>query len=272
MNKPSNYILPGIFLVMVTINLHAQDTNNLLWNIHKCAVALTYDDGLNVHLDKVIPVLDSLGFKATFYIPGNSATLNKRMAEWKTAASNGHELGNHTLFHPCAGSPAGREWVNPDYDLDHYTITRIMDEIRLANTLLKAIDGKDNRTFAYTCGDMDAGDVPFYELVKKEFVAARGVAYRLESRENIDLYNIGAFMVNGQSGEELIDLVNKAKDSNTLLVFLFHGVGGEHSLNVSLSEHKKLLNYLKANQKDIWVSPLVDISTYLKEESKRTDH
>ena len=42
----------------------------------------------------------------------------------------------------------------------------------------------------------------------------------------IDLYNVGAYVVNGQSGEELVDLAKKAMKSNALIVFLFHGVGG----------------------------------------------
>lgn len=66
----------------------------------------------------------------------------------------------------------------------------------------------------------------------------------------------------------MIDLVKKAQQSHTLLVFLFHGVGGGHSLNVSLSAHSKLLHYLKANENNIWIAPMVNaaenISAYQK--------
>ncbi len=248
----------------LSANLLSQESKTALWNNHSCAVVLTYDDGLNVHLDKVIPSLDSVGFKGTFYIPGNSATLDVRMNEWRKAASNGHELGNHTLFHPCAGSPPGREWVNTDYDLDHYTITRIMDELRLENTLLKAIDGNTKRTFAYSCGDMNAGTESFYELIKKEFVSARGVISRYETPGKVDLYNVGAFMVSGQTGDELISMVKKAMETHTLLVFLFHGVGGEHSINVSLKAHNELLGFLKSHEQEIWVAPFIEVSEYLK--------
>ncbi|HNX78439.1 MAG TPA: sialate O-acetylesterase, partial [Prolixibacteraceae bacterium] len=43
--------------------------NTKAWNGKTCCVVLTYDDGLNVHLDNAIPLLDSLGMKGTFYIP-----------------------------------------------------------------------------------------------------------------------------------------------------------------------------------------------------------
>jgi hypothetical protein len=72
----------------------------------KAAICLTYDDALDGHLDYAIPQLDSAGFKGTFYCTGNSPSLYSRMGEWRMAAKNGHELGNHTLFHPCLGVKA----------------------------------------------------------------------------------------------------------------------------------------------------------------------
>jgi sialate O-acetylesterase len=72
-------------------------------------------------------------------------------------------------------------------------------------------------------------------------------------------------MTRGQSGDELIGLVKKAMENNALLVFLFHGVGGEHNLNVTLDAHRELLYFLKRNEKDIWVAPMVDIAEYVKE-------
>ena len=42
--------------------------------------------------------------------------------------------------------------------MSKYTVQRMVDEIRMNNILLEAIDGKTKRTFAYTCGDMKIGD------------------------------------------------------------------------------------------------------------------
>ena len=127
----------------------------------KCIVCLTYDDGIDIDLDNVVPVLDSLGFKATFYVPVNSESLNKRMDEWKAIAKNGHELGNHSSFHPCFGKSMKRDFVTADYDLDNYSMQRMVDEIKLANSFLKALDGKTKRTYAYPCGDLKIGNVKY---------------------------------------------------------------------------------------------------------------
>ena len=52
---------------------------------------------------------------------------------------------------------------------------------------------------------------------------------------------------------------------NDLLVFLFHGVGGGHSINVSLDAHSKLLHFLKQNENNIWIASMVDVAEYIKE-------
>ncbi len=252
-----------LYLTIFLSMIFAQDKS--VWHNKKCAVCLTYDDALNVDLDNVIPILDSMGLKATFYISGFSPGFRERLSEWKAVAEKGNELGNHTLFHPCEGKSPGRGWVKPEYDLNNYTMQRLVDEIKTANALLKAVDGKSERTFAYPCGDKKVGDSSYVPKIKDEFIAARGVESKMQRIEEIDLYDIGAFGINGQSGDELISLVKKAIDNHALLVFLFHGVGGEHSLNVSLEAHSKLLHFLKQNEKDIWVAPLIEIAKYVKE-------
>ncbi len=248
-----------LLIMLLAPGLPARASEN--WNGRQCAVCLTYDDALNVHLDNVVPLLDSLGLRATFYISGPS--FRQRTTEWRAVAERGNELGNHTLFHPCEGK--GRSWVKPEYDLHAYTVTRMADEIDMANVLLKAIDGKDRRTFAYPCGDTKAGDSSYVANVRERFVAARGVEGKMQTIDTIDLYGIGAYMINGQSGDELVGLVKQAMRKNALLVFLFHGVGGGHDLNVSRDAHRQLLRFLAEHKKDIWVTPLVDIAEYLKE-------
>lgn len=255
------HILLGL-LLFATVGVNAQSAQ--LWNNKQCAVVLTYDDAIDIDLDNVLPALDSMNFKGTFYLVGSSPVVNNRIEEWRKAARHGHELGNHTLYHPCDGSLPGRSFVTPANDLSKYTVARAVSEARVNNTLLKAIDGKDKRTFAYPCGDTKIGDTLFYNYLKKDFAGARGVIPALKSIDQVDLDNISCYGINGQNADYMIDLVKKAMATHTLLVFLFHGVGGGHDLNVGLSDHSKLLHYLKSNQKDIWITTMVDASTYIK--------
>ena len=239
--------------------------NAKVWTNKQCAVVLTYDDAIDVDLDNVVPALDSMKFKGTFYIIGSSPVVDKRMNEWRHAAKKGHELGNHALFHPCDGSLPGRGFVGPDNDLSKYTVSRAVNEIRVNNTLLKAIDGKDSRTFAYPCGDRKIGDVFFYDQLRKDFAGARGVSPGLQTIDKVDLDNIDCYGINGQSAEYMINLVKQAMKTHTLLVFLFHGVGGGHNINVGLKEHSALLHFIKQNEKEIWVAPMVQVAEHIRE-------
>ncbi len=227
-------------------------------------MVLTYDDALNTHLDQVVPALDSLQLKGTFFLSAAAPAFTQRLSEWKKAAADKHELANHTLFHPCDGSKPGRSFVTPDYDLATYSVRRITDEIRMTNAVLQALDGKKERTFAYPCGDTMVDGKLYLKELKDELVAARGVHGEMVPKGPTDLYNVGSFMINGQTGEELIKLVKQAQKSNSMIVFLFHGVGGEHSLNVSLEAHRKLLQYIKANEKTIWNPTFVEAANFMK--------
>jgi peptidoglycan/xylan/chitin deacetylase (PgdA/CDA1 family) len=237
------------------------------WNQKSCAVVLTYDDAINADLDNILPALDSLNLKATFYLIGSSPVVVNRMEEWRKAARNGHELGNHSLFHPCDGSLPGRNWITADNDLSKYTVNRAVAEIRQTNTLLQAIDGKTRRTFAYPCGDQTIRDTFFYAGLRKDFVAARGVRGALDSINTVNLDNVDCYAMNGNTAEQMIALVNQAMKTHTLLVFLFHGVGGGHAINVGLQEHSQLLHYLKDHEKDIWIAPMVEVASYIRSRS-----
>ncbi len=235
------------------------------WPGKKCAVVLTYDDAIDQQLDNAVPLLDSLGLKATFYVTAFSQSVQKRLSDWKKLSVTGHELGNHTLFHPCIGNSPGREWVSPENNLNNYTVQRMENEIRMTNTFLQALDGKTKRTFAFTCGDMKIADSSFINGIKKDFVAARAVRNEMHKINEVDLYNVDCYVVNNNSFEEMKAWVDKAIETNSLLVILFHGVGGGNGLDVSLHVHRQLLSYIKQNEKDIYIRPMVEAAEYIRE-------
>ncbi len=104
------------------------------------AVALTYDDALHSQLDVAIPQLDAAGFKGTFFLDGDITPAD--MLRWRKAQRSGHELGNHSLFHPCprAMLPDRKNYLTENYDVD-----RMLGEIAAMNNVLFGIDGADNR-------------------------------------------------------------------------------------------------------------------------------
>ena len=252
-------------LGLLPVSSHAQQRRNA-WNNKSSAVVLTYDDAIDVDLDNVLPALDSAGLRGTFYLIGASPVVAQRVDEWRVAARHGHELGNHTLFHPCDGRLPNRSWVSPDHDLSTYTVGRAADEIRATNALLHAIDGQTARTFGYPCGDLQIGGVSFYDQVKGEFVAARGAGVGLTTPAQVKAGVINCYAIEHQTGEEMIALVQQAQKARARVVLVFHGVGGGHAINVELAAHRQLLRYLQAHTGDIWVAPLVEVATYVQKQ------
>ncbi|WP_045857818.1 polysaccharide deacetylase family protein [Teredinibacter purpureus] len=231
----------------------------------KAAVVLTYDDTLNSHLDIAAPQLVKAGLTGTFYISGGRGDIQGRMSEWRALAAGGHELGNHTLYHPCRKSMPGREWVSAHLDMDIYTVEQYAAELNVTNSLLQAIDGEARRTFAYTCGDETVvNNASVVEVIKPLVIAARAVTPDgFNDPRAMDFYHIHSVDVAGKTGEELIALAEQAKVSNRLMVYLFHGVGADY-LSVESKAHQALVSYLSSHNDDYWVTTLKDAVDYLR--------
>ena len=107
----------GIALALMATDAVAAKADFAWPDGKKAAVSLAYDDALDSQLDNAIPALDRHGLKGSFYLQLSRETVLRRMVEWRAAARNGHELGNHSLFHQCSGSQPDRDWVEPQRDL-----------------------------------------------------------------------------------------------------------------------------------------------------------
>ena len=229
------------------------------------AVVLTYDDALDSHLDFAIPQLNELALPGTFYLSGARPTIRMRLDEWRRAAEQGHELGNHMLYHPCRKSVAGRDWVKPWQNLDNYTLDQFVEEVKTTNSMLEAIDGEKQRTFAYPCGDMQAGDEDVVPALKKLVNGARLYSEDGQHQlDNRDYYRMASFDGAEKSAKQLISVAEAARKNNALVSFMFHGVGGDY-ITVSSEAHQQLLEHLAAYPERYWVTTLREAIAHLKQ-------
>lgn len=220
------------------------------WPGAKVAVSLSYDDALHSQLDNALPALNEHGFKASFYVVPVSDAFQTRLEEWRAAAEQGHEMGNHTLKHSCRGSLANREWVQESLDLDTQTVEQVVTEVRAASTLLQALDGKTERTFTIPCGDVLAGGSNYVDLVADEFFAIKG--------QGVQTGFSSLHVPDGDTADQLIDYVENQSGEVKLINILFHGIGGDH-LSVSSEAHSKLLEFLADNKDKYWVDTYLEI-------------
>lgn len=235
----------------------------------KAAVNLAYDDALDSQLDNAIPALDKYKLKGTFYLNAASPTLTTRLDQWRKAAKNGHELGNHSIFHQCSKSAPGRDWVAADRDLDKVSAIQMQDQVKVTNAFLHAIDGKTERTYTPPCIDLKAGGENYVEGLKTEFVAIKGQGGGVAPDMNtLDPYLVGVDFPANVTGEQLIAVVKEAAEKGTMANFTFHGIGGDH-LTVSKEAHEELLKYLADNKQIYWTDTFVNIMKYVKEQQAK---
>ncbi|MEP1447845.1 MAG: polysaccharide deacetylase family protein [Paraglaciecola sp.] len=247
------FLLIGLFIIQPSA-LAAQQ-----WpEGEKIAISLSYDDALNSQLDNALPALNQRNLKASFYIVPLSDGFKNRIQEWRQLAQQGHELGNHSLFHACHSGKPGREWVEPWNALDDRMVQTMVSEITLANTILTSLDGYSEHTFTPPCFDQMAKDGNYVNAVKEQFVAIK----------SLEDPNFAALIAPSDiSSAKIIEFIEKQPPNIKLVNVLFHGIGGDH-LVTSTEQHAKFLDYLLANSDKYWIDTYRNIMLAKKRHSQ----
>jgi peptidoglycan/xylan/chitin deacetylase (PgdA/CDA1 family) len=232
---------------------------------------LTYDDALPVHYEYVGPSLAAVGLYATFFTLINSDPL-QHPDEWRKLALSGHELANHTLFHPCRRGPS-HTWLEACYDLCDYSPSRLRAELQIANLVLHLLDGRHERTFGNTCCDTTIGrgdqETSMDEVLRELFVAGRGPFSRqiADVSKDINLMQVGHFGADREfmAFDDIRQTVARAAEMGGWAVFMIHGVGqGTHGMYMETATHEKLVAWLAANKADIWTAPFIEVAKHVK--------
>ncbi|HWJ28141.1 MAG TPA: polysaccharide deacetylase family protein [Flavisolibacter sp.] len=239
----------------------------------KAIICLTYDDGLETQLTTVIPQLDSLGLKATFFlnsIPGSSESdrigqTPEAVLGWTNAAKNGHELANHTLFHAC---PERLGW-DKTVAIDSYTVDKIIKEISTQNAILSLLDPKiKKRSYAFPCDNNFIGDTDYSKIIKDRGLVAFARTGGDSNSVITDFKNLNTMQVpswhvlTGTTLQQLISFAEKVREKGGMGVYQLHGVGGQ-IFAISKETHKAFLEYLKTHQDDYWVTTFSEAMNFV---------
>ncbi len=225
------------------------------------AVSLTYDDAIQSQIDNAVPALAKHKLVATFFLTGTSPYLQANPDVYKGLVAAGHELGSHTMNHPC---DRAQSWVKPGFGLQDYDAARMQKELEDNLQQLRDFGQKEPFSFAYPCGSMWLGEKheSYVKLVEPLFVAARGVLPAVTDPSSDDLMNVPSPMGNA-SGAALVSWVERAVAQNGWVTFTFHGVAGDY-LAVDAEAHEALLAYLEAHKSTIWTERFGTIASYVK--------
>ena len=118
---------------------------------HRAAISLSFDDARPSQLRCGLPLLDRLGVPVTFFVLPDAVA--RALTGWRDAVDRGHEIGNHTLTHPCSANFA---WSRGNA-IERMTIADFRSEVDEANRRLAYLLGVDPTVFAYPCGHTFVG-------------------------------------------------------------------------------------------------------------------
>ncbi|MBN1480259.1 polysaccharide deacetylase family protein [candidate division KSB1 bacterium] len=230
----------------------------------KCAVSLTFDDARLSQIDKGIPLLDKYNIKATFYI--SPEHLVKRLDGWQQAVAAGHEIGNHTMTHPCTGNYA----FSRDNALEEYDLDRIAAEIDQANAYILAELGVEAQSFAYPCGQKFVGrgaQVQSYvPLVAERFLTGRGwLGEGANDPWLCDFSQLLGMESDGKAFAELKALIDKAAAEGCWLILAGHEMNESGHQTTQLTSLEELCQYVQDPANGIWIDTVEHIATHIKE-------
>jgi peptidoglycan/xylan/chitin deacetylase (PgdA/CDA1 family) len=235
-----------------------------------CAVSLTYDDGIASHFEDVGPTLEANGLRGTFNITIARDSVLNCLPEWRAMATRGHELGNHSLFHPCRSTPEDpKPWVGP-YNLVDYTERRLREELDVANGFLTLIDGKTERTYSNTCWHDTFGSGAearsMQPILAGTFLAARGrLTHTPVNLAHIDFWGLGSAAGDRRTFADLSAEVEALTKRGGWIIYTFHGVGeGTHNHFIHHPEHRQFIEWLGQSQAQIWTAPMIEVVRTLK--------
>jgi peptidoglycan/xylan/chitin deacetylase (PgdA/CDA1 family) len=125
----------------------------------QAALSLSFDDARPSQLRCGLPLLERLGVPATFFVLPNA--VEGTVTEWRDAVAGGHEIGNHTMTHPCSRRFA---WSRGNA-VEQMSVADYRSEVCEANRRLLDLLGIEPTVFAYPCGDTFVGEGRSHESV-----------------------------------------------------------------------------------------------------------
>ncbi|MGH2390091.1 MAG: polysaccharide deacetylase family protein [Chloroflexota bacterium] len=229
------------------------------------AVSLTFDDGLWSQRETAIPLLDEYRLNGTFYLNPTAgeddAERRERLAPWNVAARHGHEIGNHSLTHPCSENFAFKAGAR---GLEHMTPTEIEADVLEAERRLRAaIPEQGERSFAYPCYQTYVGSgisrQSYVPVIARHFAAGRALGETANDPARCDLHCLWSHPVERQTGAAMVGLAERAAAEGRWTVLTFHGIHEGH-LSVAEGDLRELCAFLDRHRDRIWTAPLVDVA------------
>jgi len=256
-----------LFLVMLVAPVWAQ--SKFAWpEGRQVAVSLSFDDARASQVTRGLDIFARHKARVTFYV--NPRSMERQLAGWQRAAKEGHEIGNHSLTHPCSGNFAFAR----SRALEEWTVARFGEDLDEGKRLIESMLGVKVTTFAYPCGSKFVGrgaetqsTVP---VVARRYLAGRG--FRDEAANDpafVDLAQVLGVESDGMSFAQLKAAVDRARAGNGWLVLAGHEIGEPGNQTTQAAALEELLRYAADPANGVWLETVERVARYVQEKSPR---
>lgn len=229
----------------------------------KVAISLTFDDARESQVLVGTDLLDQFNIKATFFVVPSA--VEKQLERWRKAVASGHEIGNHSMIHPCSGNFA---WSRAKA-LEDYTIEKMRMELIGCNRRIQELLNVKAEVFAYPCGQKYVGrgtkTKSYVPLVATLFIAGRG--WRDESPNDPvhgNFAQLTGVEMDGKDFEEIRVIIEEARKTNQWLVLAGHEMGQAGKQTTRLEMLKRLAQYVQDPANEVWIAPMGTVARYLQ--------
>jgi len=197
--------------------------------------------------------------------------LEKRLDAWKAAVANGHEIGNHSLVHPCSGNfPFSR-----DKALEDYTLYQMRAELLQASDTIEDLLGVRPVSFAYPCGQKYVGRgrnfKSYVPLIAEEFLSGRGWMDEWANDPTFcDMANLMGVELDGKSFEQVKQVMDRTLANGGWLVFASHEIGDGGRQTTLASTLKALCEYAQDPANGIWLDSVETVARHILNQRSST--
>ncbi len=231
----------------------------------RVAVSLSFDDARTSQVDRGLDLLAKYGAKATFFVEPRN--VEPRLAGWKRAVAEGHEIANHSTTHPCTGNYA----FSRNNALENYSLEMMARDIDGANAEIERLLGVKPVTFAYPCGLKFVGrglDVRSYvPLVAERFLVGRGYMDEAANAPAFcDLPNALGTPFDDTTFARMKELVENAAKDGRWVTFVGHEIGDAAFQTTDTGALEQLIQYAQDPANGVWLDTVANIGKYVKQQ------
>jgi peptidoglycan-N-acetylglucosamine deacetylase len=234
-------------------------------NGKRVAVSLSFDDARTSQVDRGLDVINPTGVKVTFFV--NPGGVKKRLEGWKRAVASGHEIGNHSVSHPCSGN---FPWSFHNA-LENYTLDQMAQQLDDANAQIQSLLGVRVVTFAYPCGQKFVGRgrelKSYVPLVAEKFLVGRGFLDEYFNNPTFcDLAQAAGTVSDELEYSQMVKLISQAAQQGAWIIFAGHEIGDKAYQTTDATALAALCRYMQDPANGIWVDTVAKIGNYVREQ------